>query len=87
MPPIDCGRHLVGHHEPEQATSTGRTCCREPKMAHPRPNTTPTNTIALERRTWVDRAASLSNFREHVQGDIPTPDNQQPAPSTYMTLM
>ena len=31
--------------------------------------------------------ASLSNFRHHVPGDIPTPDEQQPAPSTYMTLM
>ena len=31
--------------------------------------------------------ASRSNFRHHVPGDIPTPDKQQPAPSTYMTLM
>ena len=31
--------------------------------------------------------ASLSNFRHHVLGDIPTPDDRQPAPSTYMTLM
>ena len=30
---------------------------------------------------------SLSNFSDHVPGDIPTPDNQQPAPSTYTTLM
>ena len=36
---------------------------------------------------WVDCVASLSNFRLHVAGDIPTPDNQQPPPSTYMTLM
>ena len=31
--------------------------------------------------------ASLSNFRHHFPGDIPTPDERQPAPSTYMTLM
>ena len=31
--------------------------------------------------------ASLSNFRPHVPGDISTPDDRQPAPSTYMTLM
>ena len=31
--------------------------------------------------------ASLSNFRHHVPGDVPTTDNQQAAPSTYMTLM
>ena len=37
--------------------------------------------------TWVDRMASLRNFRGHVPGDVPTPDNQQPVPSTYMTLM
>ena len=30
---------------------------------------------------------SLSNFRDHVPDDVPTPDNQQPAPSTCMTLM
>ena len=30
---------------------------------------------------------SLSIFRDHVPGDIPVPNNQQPAPSTYMTLM
>ena len=27
------------------------------------------------------------NFRDHVPGDVPSPDNRQPAPSTYMTLM
>ena len=31
--------------------------------------------------------ASLSNLGDQVQGNIPTPDNNQPAPSTYMTLM
>ena len=31
--------------------------------------------------------ASLSNFRHHVQGDVPTPDDQQPGPSMYLTLM
>ena len=56
-------------------------------MAHPPPSTTPTDIMAWERRTWVDSVTSLSNFREQVPGDIPSPDNQQPAPSTYMTLM
>ena len=30
---------------------------------------------------------SLSNFRHHVPGDVPTTDNKQPTPSTYMTLL
>ena len=30
---------------------------------------------------------SLSNFRHHVPGDASTPVNQQPASTTYMTLM
>ena len=68
-------------------TSTGRSRYREPNMAHPRPSTNPTDTMAWERRTWIERVTSLSNFTEHVLGDIPSLDNQQPAPSTYMTLM
>ena len=51
------------------------------------PSTTPTDTMVWEGRTWVHCVASLSNFRDPVPGDISTPDNQQPAPSTYMTLM
>ena len=53
----------------------------------PQPGATPSDTKALERETWVNLMASLSNFRDQVPGDVPTPDNQQPAPSTYMTLM
>ena len=56
-------------------------------MAHPPPSATPSNTKEWERETWVARMASLSNFRHHVPGDIPTPDDRQPALSTYMTLM
>ena len=56
-------------------------------MAHPPAIATPSDTKAWERETWVDRMASLSNFRDHVRGDVPSPDNQQPALSTYMTLM
>ena len=56
-------------------------------MAHHPPSATPSNTKEWERETWVAQMASLSNFRHHVQGDIPTPDDQQPAPSTFMTLM
>ena len=59
----------------------------EPNIARPPPSTTPADTMAQERRTWTDSVTSLSNLRDHVQGDIPTPNNQQPAPSTYMTLM
>ena len=68
-------------------TSTGRTRYRDPDMAQPPPSTTPANTMAWERRTWVDRVAPLSNFRDQIQANIYTPDNRQPAPSTYMTLM
>ena len=68
-------------------TSTGRTPYYERNMAQPWPSASPADTMAWERRTWVDHVASLINFRDHVQPDIPTPTNRQPAPSTYMTLM
>ena len=87
VPPIDWGRHLVGHPVPERDSTRGRTRYREPNMAHPPPDATPDSTKEWERETWVARMASLSNFRHHVPGDIPTPDEQQQAPSTYMTLM
>ena len=45
------------------------------------------DTKEWEQETWVARMASLSNLRHHVPGDIPSPDDRQPAPSTYMTLM
>ena len=73
-PPLDWGRHLVGHPEP------GRTDYHEPNMPHLKPSNTSTDTKALDRATWVDRVASLSNFRDDVPGDVPTPDNQHPAP-------
>ena len=87
VPHIDWGRHLVGHPVPERDSTQGRTRYREPDMAHPPPSATPDNTKEWERETWVARMASLSNFRHHVPGDIPTPDDRQPAPSTYTTLM
>ena len=87
LPPIDLGRHLVGHPVPERDSTQGRTRYREPNMAHPQPSATPDNTKEWERETWVARMASLSNFRHHVPGYIPTPDDRQPTPSTYMTLM
>ena len=87
MPPVDWGRHLVGHPVPERDSTQGRTRCREPNMAHPPPSATPNNTKEWERETWVARMACLSNFQHHVPGVFPTPDNRQPAPSMYMTLM
>ena len=87
VPPIDWGRHLVGHPVPERDSTQGRTRYREPNMAHPPPDATPNSTKEWERETWVARMASLSNFRHHVPGGHPHPDEQQPAPSTYMTLM
>ena len=87
VPPNDWGRHLVGPPVPEQEDTQGRTRYREPNMAHPPPSATPSNTKEWQRETWVARMASLSNFRHHVPGDIATPDDRQPAPSTYMTLM
>ena len=87
VPPIDLGRHLVGHPEPGRVDTKGRTCYHGPNMVHPPPSTTPTDIMAWERRTLVDRVTSLSNFRDHVPSDIPTHDNQQHIPSTYMTLM
>ena len=87
VPPIDSERHLVGHGVPEREDTQGRTRYHEPNMAHPPPSTTPSNTKEWERETWVSQMTSLSNFRHHVPGDIPTPDDRQPAPSTYMTLM
>ena len=87
VPPIDWGRHLVGHPVPGRVDTKGRTRYHEPDMAHPPPDATPNSTKEWERETWVARMAFLSNFRHHVPGNIPTPDEQQPAPSTYMTLM
>ena len=62
----------------------GRSGYQEPDMAHSPPTATPSDTKEWERETWV---AFLSNFRHHVPGDVRTPDDQQPVPSTYMTLM
>ena len=87
MPSIGWGRHLVGHPRPGRVDTKGRTRYHEPNMAHPAPSATPSDTKEWERETCVDRMASLSNFRDHVHGDVTTPNNQQPAPSTYMTLM
>ena len=87
VPPIDWGRQLVGHPEPGEVDTRGGTSYHEPNIAHPRPSTTTADTSAWEKRTWLDCVTPLSNFRDHVPGDVPTPDNQQPAPSTYMTLM
>ena len=87
VPPIDWGRHLVGHPVPERDSTQGRTRYRKPNMAHPPTGATRDNTKEWERETWVAWMASLSNFRHHVPGDIPTSDDRQPAPSTYMTLM
>ena len=72
---------------PERENTQGRTRYREPNMAQPPPSATPSNTKEWERETWVAPMASLSNFRHHIPEDIPTPDDWQPAPSTYMTLM
>ena len=87
MSPSDLELHLVRHPQPERVTTKGCRRYREPKMAHCPPSTTRTDTIAWKRRTWVDRVAFLSNFRDHLPGSILTPDNKQPAPSTYMSLM
>ena len=87
VPPIDWGRHLVGQPVPERDSTQGRTRYREPNVAHPPPSSTPNNTKEWERETWVALMASLRDFWHHVPGDIPTPDDRQPAPSTYMTLM
>ena len=87
VPPIDWRRHLVGHRMPGRVDTKGRTRYHETNMAHPPPSATPSDTKEWQRETWVARMASLSNFQHHIPGDVPTPDNQQPAPSTYMTLM
>ena len=44
VPPIDCGRHLVGRPVPERESTQGRTRYREPNMAHPPPSASPRNT-------------------------------------------
>ena len=87
VPLIDWGQHLVGHPVPGRVDTKGRTRYQEPDMAHPPPSANPSDTKEWERETWVARMASLSKFRHHIPGDVPTPDNQQLVPSTYMTLM
>ena len=49
VPPIDSGRHLVGHPVPEREDTQDRTRYREPNMAHPPPSATPRNTKEWER--------------------------------------
>ena len=44
VPPIDWGRHLVGHPVLERDSTQGGTRYREPNMAHPPPSATPDNT-------------------------------------------
>ena len=44
VPPIDWGRHLVGHDVPERENTQSRTRYRQPNMAHPPPSATPSNT-------------------------------------------
>ena len=87
VPPMDWGRHLVGHPVPGRVDTKGRSRYHEPNMSNPTPSATPSDTKEWEREKWVARMASLSNFRHHVPGDVPSPDDQRPAPSTYMTLM
>ena len=87
VPPIDSGRHLVGHPMPGRVDTKGRIRYHEPDMAQSPPSATPSDFKEWEREAWGARMASLSNFRHHIPGDVPTPDDQQPAPSTYMTLM
>ena len=86
VPPIDWGRHLVGHPVPERDSTQGRTRYREPNWDPPT-SATRDNTKEWERETLVASMASLSNFWHHILGDIPTPNDRQPAPSMYMTLM
>ena len=42
VPPIDWGRHLVGHPVPGRVDTKGRTRYHEPDMAHPPPTPPPT---------------------------------------------
>ena len=49
VPPIDWGRQLVGHPVPERDSTQGRTCYREPNMAHTPPSAIPDNTKQSER--------------------------------------
>ena len=87
VPAINWGQHLVGHSMPGRVDTKGRIRYHQPDMAHPPPSATPSDTKEWERETWVARMAAAGNFRHHVPGDFPTPDDQQPAPCTYMTLM
>ena len=87
VPTIDLGRHLVRHPVRGRVDTKSRIRYHEAQMAQPPPSATPSDTKEWERETWVARMASLSNFRHHVPGDVPTTDDQQPAPSTYMALL
>ena len=86
MPPIDWGRHLVGHPVPEREDTQGRTRYREPNITHPPPSATPSNTKEWERENMGSPDGLPEQIQHQFPGDIPTPDDRQPAPSTYMTL-
>ena len=64
---------------PGGVDTKGRPPYHESDMAHLPPSATSSDTKDWKRETWVDRMASLSNFRHQGPGDVPTP-------STYMTL-
>ena len=49
VPPIDWGRHLVGHPMPGRVDTKGRTRYHEPDMAHLPPSATPSDTKEWER--------------------------------------
>ena len=72
---------------PGRVDTKGRTRYQKPDMAKPPASATLSDTKEWERETWIARMPSLSNFKHHVPGDVPTPDDQQPAPCTYWTLM
>ena len=55
-------------------------------MTLPPSHISPDACMEWERETWADRLASQSGFK-NVDPDVPTPPSQEPAPSTYMTIM
>ena len=48
VPPMDWGRHLVGHPMPGRVDTKGCTCYHKPNMAHPPPSATPSDTKEWE---------------------------------------
>ena len=88
VPPIDWGRHLVGHPVPERDSTQGRTRYREPNVARPPPSATPDNTEE-SLTTRHDQLPFFFHWHHHhskFHSIYPEKQSLSPKPSTPALL-